>query len=113
MIVMIISIIMMMVTMIIRCVNYGVNDGDFDYNNDDNDDDGDDDDDNGVWLFYYTGFINKYIPECMILLYPNVCLFVLCHGGPIELFHVQPLLHDWCNKGRGMCHPVCRMMHIK
>ena len=31
-------------------------------------------------------------------------------GGPIELFLV---LHDWCNKGRGMCYPVCGMMHIK
>ena len=28
-------------------------------------------------------------------------------GGPIELFH------DWCNKGRGMCYPVCGMVHIK
>ena len=33
-------------------------------------------------------------------------------GGPIELFF-QPVLHDWCNKGRGMCYPVCGMMHIK
>ena len=32
-------------------------------------------------------------------------------GGPIELFlHV---IHDWCNKGRGMCYPVCGMVHIK
>ena len=23
------------------------------------------------------------------------------------------LLHDWCNKGQGMCCPVCGMMHIK
>ena len=23
------------------------------------------------------------------------------------------VLHDWCNKGRGVCYPVCRMMHIK
>ena len=21
--------------------------------------------------------------------------------------------HDWCNKGRGMCYPVCGMVHIK
>ena len=21
----------------------------------------------------------------------------------------QPVLHDWCNKGRGMCYPVCVM----
>ena len=23
------------------------------------------------------------------------------------------MLHDWCNKGRGMCYSVCGMMHIK
>ena len=34
-------------------------------------------------------------------------------GGPTELFLVQPVLHDWCNKGCGMYYPVCRMMHIK
>ena len=31
-------------------------------------------------------------------------------GGPNEPFLV---LHDWCNKGRGMCNPVCGMVHIK
>ena len=25
----------------------------------------------------------------------------------------QPVLHDWCNKDRGMCYPVCGMVHIK
>ena len=25
----------------------------------------------------------------------------------------QPVLHDWCNKGRGMCYAVCGMVHIK
>ena len=34
-------------------------------------------------------------------------------GGPIELFLVPVVLHDWCNKGRGMCYPVCGMVHIK
>ena len=34
-------------------------------------------------------------------------------GGPIELFLVPTVLHDWCNKGRGMYYPVCGMMHIK
>ena len=28
-------------------------------------------------------------------------------------FSFQPVLHDWCNKGRGMYYPVCGMMHIK
>ena len=23
------------------------------------------------------------------------------------------VLHDWCNKGRDMCNPVCGMVHIK
>ena len=34
-------------------------------------------------------------------------------GGPIELFLVQPVHHDLCNKGRGICYPVCGMVHIK
>ena len=35
-------------------------------------------------------------------------------GGPIEsYFSFQPVLHDRCNKGRGMCYPVCGMVHIK
>ena len=28
-------------------------------------------------------------------------------GGPMSV------LHDWCNKGCGMCNPVCGMVHIK
>ena len=32
---------------------------------------------------------------------------------PLSYFSFQPVLHDWCNKGRGMCYPVCGMMHIK
>ena len=23
-------------------------------------------------------------------------------GGPLSYFSFQPVLHDWCNKGRGM-----------
>ena len=25
----------------------------------------------------------------------------------------QPVLHDWCNKGRGICYSLCGMVHIK
>ena len=25
----------------------------------------------------------------------------------------SPVLHNWCNKGRGMCYSVCGMVHIK
>ena len=28
-------------------------------------------------------------------------------------FSFQPVLHDWCNNGCGMCNPVCGMVHIK
>ena len=32
---------------------------------------------------------------------------------PLTLFLFQPVLHDWCNKGLGICYPVCGMVHIK
>ena len=38
----------------------------------------------------------------------------ILHGvDPLSYFSFQPLLHDWCNKGCGMCYPVCGMVHIK
>ena len=33
--------------------------------------------------------------------------------NPLSYFSFQPVLHDWCNKGRGMCYPVCGMVHLK
>ena len=31
----------------------------------------------------------------------------------LSYFSFQPVLHDWCTKGRGMCYPVCGKVHIK
>ena len=31
---------------------------------------------------------------------------------PLIYFSFQPVLHDWCNKGRGMSYPICGMVHI-
>ena len=31
----------------------------------------------------------------------------------LSYFSFQPVLLDWCNKGRGMCYPVCGMVYIK
>ena len=31
----------------------------------------------------------------------------------LSYFSFQPVLHDCNNKGRGMCYPICGMMHIK
>ena len=39
---------------------------------------------------------------------------LILHGvDPLSYFSFLPVLHDWCNKGRGMCYPVCGMVHIK
>ena len=32
---------------------------------------------------------------------------------PLSYFSFQPVLHDWCNKGCGLCYHVCGMVHIK
>ena len=32
---------------------------------------------------------------------------------PLSSFSFQPVLYDWCNKGRGMCYPLCGMVYIK
>ena len=38
----------------------------------------------------------------------------ILHGvDPLSYFSFKPVLHDWCNKGCGMCYPVCGMVHIK
>ena len=35
----------------------------------------------------------------------------ILHG--VNYFLFQPVLHNWFNKGHGMCYPVCGMVHIK
>ena len=38
----------------------------------------------------------------------------ILHGvDPMSYLSFQPVIHDWCNKGRGMYYPVCGMVHIK
>ena len=38
----------------------------------------------------------------------------ILHGVDLlSYFSFQPVLHDWCNKGCGMCYSVCGMVHIK
>ena len=38
----------------------------------------------------------------------------ILHGvDPLSYFSFQPVRHDWSNKGRGMCYPVCGMVNIK
>ena len=42
----------------------------------------------------------------------SICCFSKKYFEAVYL-SFQPVLHDWCNKGRGMYYPACRMMHIK
>ena len=35
-----------------------------------------------------------------------------CDRAPLQLVYIT-VLHYSCNKGRGMCYPVCGMVHIK
>ena len=38
----------------------------------------------------------------------------ILHGvDPLGYFSFLTVLHNWCNKGRGMCYPVCGMVHVK
>ena len=32
--------------------------------------------------------------------------------GPLSCFPFHPVFHNWCDKGRRICYPVCGMMHI-
>ena len=38
---------------------------------------------------------------------------ILHRVDPLSYFSFQPVLQDWCIKGRGMCYSVCGMVHIK
>ena len=42
--------------------------------------------------------------------YLNCSIVLQMH---MSYFSFQPVLHDWCNKGCGMCYPVYGMVHIK
>ena len=37
----------------------------------------------------------------------------ILHGGSRFYFSFQTVVHDWCNKDRGMYYHVIGMMHIK
>ena len=60
-----------------------------------------------VSLFNITHTITAFTHGAMVV-------GSILHGvDPLSYFSFQPVLHDWCNKGRGMCYPVCGMVHIK
>ena len=69
--------------------------------------------------WYYSQLINVHCSLYIGLRGKSVRSW--CDGSSDRSFMVdtlsylsfQPVLHHWCNKGRGMCYSVCGMMHIK
>ena len=39
------------------------------------------------------------------LLMEQLVITSIPHSRPTELFRIPAMLHDWCNKGHGMCYP--------
>ena len=51
--------------------------------------------------------LSKYIVTCKCVYDRSFMV------DPLSYFSFQSVLHDWCNKCRGICYPVCGMVHIK
>ena len=74
-----------------------------------------------VYMYYVCMYVRTYvcvyacIYVCMYLsIYEKRSIILRCFVGsilhgvdPLSNFSFQPVLHDWCNKGRGMGYPVC------
>ena len=59
-----------------------------------------------IYHFRYYKY-KQYIYTCTSIIHVIYLMYI------ISYFLFQPVLHDWCNKGRGMSYPVCGMMNIK
>ena len=65
-----------------------------------------------MWHGAYIGAGRSSEVECSLMV--RWVVGYILHGvDPLSYFSFQPVLHDWCNKGRCMCYPVCGMVHIK
>ena len=69
----------------------------------------------GIWAVCLGRYVSRF---CYVLHVSESEEIVVVLHTPIHwafkiYFSFQPVLHDWCNKGRGMCYPVCGMVHIK
>ena len=50
----------------------------------------------------------------MVIAFAHGAMGRRIHGvDSLSYLSFQPVSHDWCNKGRGMCYPVGGMLHIK
>ena len=49
----------------------------------------------------------------IIIILIIIIIIIIIISFWVGYFSFLSVLHDWCNKGRGMCYPVCGMVHIK
>ena len=81
--------------------------------------------------FFLSFLFLLYVSECSLSLSLslslNIYIYIYMHArswcdgsldrsfmvDPLSYFSFQPVFHDWCNKGHGMCYPVCGVVHIK
>ena len=50
------------------------------------------------------------LPQSYISLLPSTAIACIQKVDPLSYFSLQPVLHDWFNKGCGMYYPVCGMV---
>ena len=63
-------------------------------------------------LWFFLNFLFSF--KQIVAKFEFLVLFVWFPlNFPLSYFSFQPLLHDWCNKGCGMCYPVCGIVHTK
>ena len=53
------------------------------------------------------------VTECAGICVNDYCFTCDFMMDTLRYFSFQPVLHNWCNKGRGMCYHVCGMVNIK
>ena len=70
-----------------------------------------------IILYYIISYILYYIISYHIsshityYIMFHYIIFIILHY--IIFFIIFIMFHNWCNKGRGMCYPVCGMVRIK
>ena len=60
-----------------------------------------------VCVILSVGVVTKVNNICLYNIYINHSFILKKDSPPQKGLSFQPVLHDWCSKGCGMCYPVC------
>ena len=67
-----------------------------------------------LFFFFFVTITSERDSEVECSLMVRWVVGSILHGvDPLSYFSIQPVLHDWRRKGRGMCYPVRGMVNIK